>query len=176
METRKCPTCTRSFTPKPRAHTQRYCSQPCQLKAAQQARRSSTLTERPCETCGRVFRPKQIKAAGRFCSRRCLYVGTRREKAPNWRGGRYLNSHGYVKVYEPDHPQADSMGYISEHRLMMEEIVGRPLDRQESVHHKNGDRADNRAENLQLRQGRHGKGASFICGDCGSHNVRSVAL
>lgn len=58
---------------------------------------------------------------------------------------------GYVMVpYQKGHPNARKDGYIREHTLVMSEYLGRPLLSNENVHHKNGQRADNRIENLEL--------------------------
>jgi hypothetical protein len=66
------------------------------------------------------------------------------------RGSGYLNPKGYRVLSMPDHPNAGSNGKIFEHVVVMSEAIGRPLTRAENVHHRNGDRSDNRLENLEL--------------------------
>ena len=72
----------------------------------------------------------------------------------NWKTGRYVDENNYVRIrLERDHKfniMANSSGCVFEHRLVMAEHIGRPLLHHETVHHKNGDRQDNRIENLEL--------------------------
>lgn len=81
----------------------------------------------------------------------------------NWKGGRIYHRNGYVLIRRPDHPNAYRDGYILEHRLVMSEVLGRPLESWEIVHHENGIKDDNRIENLELID-HHGR---QICPRCG---------
>jgi len=63
-----------------------------------------------------------------------------------------------VFVYLPEHPNARQKGDVPEHVLVMSDALGRGLHPGESVHHKNGQRGDNRIENLELRPTSHGRG------------------
>lgn len=65
-------------------------------------------------------------------------------------GHKKKRSDGYICIYFPDHPKSTKDGYIMEHDLIMECLIGRHLGDNEVVHHKNKIRDDNRKENLQL--------------------------
>lgn len=66
-----------------------------------------------------------------------------------WKGGR-SKSGEYVYIKSSDHPNANCQGYVFEHRLVMEKHLGRLLERNEEVHHKNQNKSDNRIKNLEL--------------------------
>ena len=84
------------------------------------------------------------------------------EKAGNYRGGRRINSQGYIEIFSPNHPNKSVRNTIREHRLVMENYLGRYLTRNEDIHHVNGNKQDNRLENLKLMSSKehdslHGK-------------------
>ena len=74
------------------------------------------------------------------------------EKNSNWKGGRTLASTGYYLVKLRGHPMADVRGYVYEHRLVASQMLGRLLRKGEIVHHRNGDKTDNRPENLEVTE------------------------
>lgn len=163
-DTVDCVHCAKPFGSQGRRR--RYCSKACRF-AAQRARNPKT-----CEVCVAPF--GAIDQRQRFCSKRCGVIGrwmNRGAAAYNWKGGRVAAARGYVKVRAPEHPRAktNKHPYVLEHILVMEKMLGRYLAPNERVHHKNGDRGDNRPENLELWKVKDPLGvraADYHCAGC----------
>lgn len=155
--TKPCEKCGADVTRKHSAFKDHvFCSRTCYLgseyftvrrDASNERRFAGRREQRDCLHCGQaVDRPRsQFGGTQTYCSIAC-----RRAYALK-RATRQVNSHGYVKVFVgKDYPGAGRHGHVLEHRKVMEDHLGRPLTSDENVHHRNGDRADNRLENLEL--------------------------
>lgn len=129
----------------------RVCNdRPAQPSAARCNRCIEIALRRTCVDCGtsvtrKATRCKSCNAIGPF------YPKPRRRKY-NMKKGYVLVQVRYRGSEHPsrDHPRVNSQGYILEHVLVMEQLVGRRLLPGENVHHKNGVKDDNRPENLEL--------------------------
>ena len=113
----------------------------------------------PGVPCARIKRMVPCACGGlkERMARQCRRCASRRAgpRNPNWKGGRVVASNGYVLLRMPGHHLADVRGYVYEHRLVAEQILGRRLKPGEISHHKNGFKADNRPENIEVVESQH---------------------
>ena len=99
-----------------------------------------------CPRCGiEVIRPTGEGNRLTACSQSCSQLGTRRKP---YRDSVIIS--GYEYEYIPEHPNAIKVGYVAKHRLVLEQKLGRMLKEDEVAHHINGNKLDNRAENIEL--------------------------
>jgi hypothetical protein len=135
-----------------------YCNIDCykQSKWNRQNHKRVYLHEQLCEECNTIFIAKWVGV--KLCSKLCIAKYNIRKlkkflDIPSCIEGasRKLDkSIGYVRIYAPMHPEANTWGYAYEHRIVAEQMIGRRLEKNEVVHHKNGKRWDNRPENLEV--------------------------
>ena len=99
---------------------------------------------RTCEQCGQEFSRRKTEAhwqyeKRKFCSRPCADLGRARTRVPN-------------EEFKARYRQKTLPGgrKMLEHRWVVEQHLGRKLERWEQVHHINHDRLDNRIENLEV--------------------------
>jgi hypothetical protein len=158
-----------------------YCSTACRDigKRKRKGTRNVEWVTKTCPVCEAEFElpPHRVRAGALYCSSACAgkVIGGR----PGSRKTRFKIRDGYVMVYLPKEerpPGQEKKSHQLEHRVVMAKAIGRWPESYETVHHINGDRADNRLENLQLRTGRHGKGSKLRCRACGSHDIEHIAL
>jgi predicted ribonuclease toxin of YeeF-YezG toxin-antitoxin module len=78
------------------------------------------------------------------CYRKTLYKENKFGMGnTNWKGGKVINSGGYIEI-------RFNNKYVKEHRYVYEQHYGITLTLNQNIHHINGDRLDNRIENLEL--------------------------
>lgn len=98
-----------------------------------------------CKTCGIIkpCSPYQLKTK-KYCSRACKskwMSSQEKENTPRWKGGLYVNREGYREIRK-------NKNSILEHRYIMEKYINRKLTEEEVIHHINGNKQDNRIDNL----------------------------
>ena len=167
----ECKNCGKPFSRNPgelRSYHKTFGKDPmyCSLECSRVGRTS--VKTRACAFCGKTFTTSGVsKSRNATCSETCRQeirkiklVDARKTKAliepvP------YPARHGYLRLTVPD-PEGKKGRNVLEHRRVMEQHIGRRLTSKESVHHINGIKTDNRIENLELFDSRHGPGQRVV--------------
>ena len=127
----------------------RFCSNSCATKWKHRAGKMpytkwSKLPNKVCPTCKISFKP--VRSKDKYCSKTCYYKSISVNKSgvnhPMYRGGKTINAGGYVLLSVGNGKQ------VYEHRYVMEQSLNRKLNKSEHIHHLNGDKTDNRLQNL----------------------------
>jgi len=141
---KRCVQCGRELTPEMfsdmwQFRRSRFCDRACYL-----SHHAAKTEHARCPACGHRFLTSASTARKAFCSHEC------RSRAKYRTGGTYVAGNGYVYIKVAPHHSDRSNGYRLLHRVVAERALGRALKPNEIVHHKNGNKRDNRAENLAV--------------------------
>ena len=131
-----CKVCNKSFTVIPsRKDTAKFCSHECS-----EIYHSGKNHHQYRKSPNKITKDKISKTlTGKYCG----------EKGGGWTGGIRKHTCGYILIYMPEHPNAMNKA-VFEHRLVIEMMLGRYLTNEETVHHINEIKTDNRIKNLYL--------------------------
>ena len=156
MDPRACLNCNCLFNP--RRKTNVYCCRTCQVthlratgKIKDRSRRGTTLN---CQQCGESFYVPQYRAVtAKFCSPSCTALAypentqKAQEKSPIVK-----RSRARAKDFKPKYYKTIKVDgkWVREHRWLMEQHLGRKLERWEQVHHIDGNHLNNSLDNLEV--------------------------
>lgn len=168
MQERTCKCGTSFVVPHP-SSKKLNCSAKCRgvknKRRSDAGQRKSEWVDLVCG-CGKEFAVPawEVRSDGRkYCSPECRrkyrLPGSGRPRRVDRE--RYVTNDGYVRIYVPPAERApgwEKKSHHPEHRIVMAGIIGRHLAADENVHHLNGNRRDNRPENLELWARRQPKG------------------
>lgn len=170
----ECLTCAEKFEVKPNS-SGKYCSMNCWYSSEE----CRTARKTKCQQCYKIFyapnknskfcsitcqglarrtRPRECRNCGKeiavitknvkFCSEECLREG--RIVHAKDVGTKRMDKNGYCYIKVPENYPYDHLGWILEHRYVMQEKLGRKLIDNENVHHMDGNRENNDISNLEL--------------------------
>ncbi len=146
-----------------------YCSMTCSNEGRRKdANERNKFT---CQHCGKLeYRSRTTEAfriyrEQKYCSPECKSAAQAKKALARFEGGtigRHIKRNGYVWISIPSLANDGKKTEMLEHRWIMSKHLGRKLQQGETVHHINGIRGDNRIENLELFNSRHGPGQRVV--------------
>lgn len=168
-----CENCGKGFTmmqsyltayQKKFGHDPMYCSMACSTEGRRKTSEAkNTFT---CENCGKT-QSRRRKEGGRlymeqkYCDHKCkveAQMKAAHERFKSGAYGRHIKRNGYVWISVPALANGGVKREMLEHRYVMEQHLGRALQPGETIHHRDGDRQNNKIENLELHVSNHGPG------------------